>query len=292
MRSGRQILTLGPAILLAAACSAPEEVPGRTGEWLVDLGSVDCTPTPVVSFSADRNWLLFWIEFFRPDADMRAPVTSPALLEIDSRRLVLPAGPADRVEGPTFATSSLCWDDDNNRVFVRGGASTGRSESGWYRADVDFEAELVASSPPPESCRQPPAVEWRPRREWSIPDEVRGDLKISRDGCCAVDLRRRSDGVLLARHEARSELSDLVMVSRYAWSESMTRLVYRLNEETSWRFARPTTSFVLETPGEPMALEGQAYAFAWRGDEELIACASRPRADGGGNGLKIWHLPN
>jgi len=101
-------LLYGSAALLAAACSTSVETEGRTGQWLVDLGSVQCSANPVVGFSADRNWMLFWIEHFQPDSGMRFPLVSPALLEVDSRRLVLPAGPVDRGEGPSFSSSSLC----------------------------------------------------------------------------------------------------------------------------------------------------------------------------------------
>ena len=282
-------LLFGAAALLATACSPSADTQGRAGEWLVDLGSVQCGARPVVSFSADRNWMLFWIEHFQPDSGMRSPLVSPALLEVDSRRLVLPAGPAGRIDGPSFAPSSLCWGDAGQAIFVSGAGKPGGAERRWYRAGIESEPELVPVTGPPESCRQPPEVEWRWRREDIIPAEARGDLKVVRDGCCAVELRR-ADGRLLARHEARSSLSDQVLISRYAWSDSRTRLAYRLNEETSWRFARPTTSFVLETPEQPDRLDGQVYAFAWRGDNELIACAARPRAEGGGNSLKSWRF--
>ena len=282
-------LLYGSAALLAAACSTSVETEGRTGQWLVDLGSVQCSADPAVSFSADRNWMLFWIEHFQPDSGMKFPLTSPALLEVDSRRLVLPAGPADRLDGQSFSPSSLCWDDAGEGVFVRSSGQPGDAERPWYRADIGPDSKLVPVAGPPESCRRSPEVEWQWHREDLIPAEARGDLEIVRDGCCAVELRR-TDGRRLARHEARSSLSDQVLVSRYAWSDSRTRLAYRLNEETSWRFGRPTASFVLEKPGQPDLLNGQVYAFAWRGDDELIACAERPRAEGGGSSLKSWRF--
>lgn len=277
--------------LLAAACTPSVQPDGRAGPWLVDLGSVYCSPLPVVSFSAERDWMLFWIRYFDTDADTgsHSPITSPALLEVDTRRLVLPAGPADRVEGPSFSPSSLCWDDAGHAIFLRSSGQWGEAERPWYRASIGLDSELVPVAGRPESCRHPPEVEWQWHREGLIPAEARGDVEIGRDGCCAVELRR-SDGRLLARHEARSSLSDQVLVSRYAWSDSRTRLAYRLNEETSWRFGRPTASFVLEKPGEPALLDGQVYAFARRGDDELIACAERPRAEGGGSSLKSWRF--
>ncbi len=233
--------------------------------------------------------MLFWIEHFQPDSGMGFPLVSPALLEVDSRRLVLPAGPADRMDGPSFAPSSLCWDDAGQGVFVSGTSEPGGAERRWYRAGIGSDPELVPVLGPPESCRQPPEVEWRWHRKDIILAEVRGDLQVVRDGCCAVELRR-TDGRLLARHEARSSLSDQVLISRYAWSDSRTRLAYRLNEETSWRFARPTTSFVVAQPRQPDRFDGQVYAFAWRGDDELIACVPRPRAEGGGSSLKSWYF--
>ena len=284
-------LLYGSAVLLAVACSPPVDTEGRAGEWLVDFGSVYCSPLPVVSFSADRDWMLFWTRYFYNDADTgrRSPIISPALLEIDRGRLVLPAGSADRVEGPSFSPSSLCWDDAGQGVFVSTTRPRADADRHWYRAGIGPDSELVPVSGPPESCRRPAEAEWQWHRADIIPSEVRGDLAVVRDGCCAVELRR-TDGRLLARHEARSSLSDQVLISRYAWSDSQTRLAYRLNEETSWRFARPTQSFVVEKPGQPDALDGQVYAFAWRGDDELIACAARPRAQGGGSSLKRWHF--
>ncbi len=282
-------LLYAPAALLAVACSAPVDTDSRAGEWLVDIGSVQCSAQPVVSFSADRDWMLFWIEHFQPDSGMGFPHVSPALLELEGRRLVLPAGPADRMDGPSFAPSSLCWDDAGQGVFVSSERLRADADRPWYRADIGPDSELVAVSEPPPSCRRPLEVEWQWHREDITPAEVRGGLVIVRDGCCAVELRR-TDGRLLARHEARSPLSDQVLISRYAWSASRTRLAYRLNEETSWRFARPTTSFVVEEPGQPDVLDGQVYAFAWRGDDELIACAARPRAQGGGSSLKSWRF--
>jgi len=282
-------LLYGALALLAVACSPPVDTEGRAGEWLVDLGSVQCSAQPVVSFSADRDWLLFWIEHFQPGAGMRFPLVSPALLEVESRRLVLPAGPADRIDGASFAPSSLCWDDAGQGVFVSSERLRADADRHWYRAAIGPDSELVLVSGPPASCRRPPEVEWQWHREDIIPAEVRGGLAIVRDGCCAVELRR-TDGRLLARHEARSSLSGQVLISRYAWSDSRIRLAYRLNEETSWRFARPTTSFVLDKAGQPDMLDGQVYAFAWRGDDELFACAARPRAEGGGNSLKSWRF--
>ena len=46
-------------------------------------------------------------------------------------------------------------------------------------------------------------------------------------------------------------------------------------------------------PSHPTSylLDGQVYAFAWRGDDELIACAEGPRAEGGGSSLKSWRFP-
>lgn len=288
---GGRGLLLGAAALLVTACSPSVDTEGRAGDWLVDLDSVYCSPLPVVSFSADRDWMLFWIHYFHTDADTarRSPVISPALLEVDVRRLVLPAGPADRVEGPSFAPSSLCWDDAGEGVFVRSSSPRGDAERRWYRADIGPDSELVPVSAPPESCRRPPEVEWQSHREVVIPPEVRGGLQVVRDGCCAVELRL-TNGRLLVRHEARSSLSDQVTVGRYAWSDSRARLAYILHEETSWRFARPTRSFVLEKPGQPDLLDGPVYAFAWRGDDELIACAARPRAEGGGSSLKSWRF--
>ena len=284
-------LLLAPAALLFAACTSSVEPPDRVGEWLVDLDSVHCSSLPVVSFSADRDWMLFWMEYFRTDVDTgrRTPIISPALLEIDGRRLVLPAGPAERAEGPSFSPSSACWDDAGQGLFVRASSLQRDAERPWYRTDLGPGAELVRASAPPESCRQPGEVEWQSHREAVIPAEVRDGLEVVRDGCCAVELRL-ADGRVLVRHEAQSALSDQVMVGSYAWSESRTRLAYTLHEETSWRFARPTRSFVIEEPGQPELLGDQTYAFAWRGDQELIACASRPRAEGGGNSLKWWRL--
>lgn len=279
----------GAAALLVAACSASVEPEGLAGEWLVELGSVSCSPTPVVSFSANRDWMLLWIEYFRPDSGMNAPLVSPALLEIDSRRLVLPAGPADRVEGPSFLPGSLCWDDAGQGVFLRSSGWRGAAESRWYRADIGPDSALVAVSGPPGSCRRPPEVEWQSHREAVVPAEVRGDLQVIRDGSRAVELRR-VDGRLLVRHEALAALSDSMMIGQYAWSQSGLRLAYTLHEETSWRFGRPTRSFVLNEAGQPHLLGGQVYAFAWRGDEELLACASRPRVEGGGTGLKRWRF--
>lgn len=288
---GHRVLLCCAAVLLAAACSPSVDTEGRAGEWLVDLGSVYCSALPVVSFSADRDWMLFWTRYFHTDADTgrRSPILSPALLEFDRRRLVLPAGPADRVDGPSFAPSSLCWDDAGQGVYVRSSGQRGDAQRLWYRADIGSDSELAPVSAPPESCRRPPEVEWQSHREVVIPAEVRGGLEILRDGCCAVELRL-ADGRPLVRHEARSALSDQVTVGNYAWSESRARLAYTLHEETSWRFARPTSSFVLEKPGQPDLLDGQIYAFAWRGDDELIACADRPRAEGGGSSLKSWRF--
>lgn len=288
---GRDLL-LGAAALLVTACTASVDTPDKAGEWLVDLGSVYCSPLPVVSFSADRDWMLFWTRYFQNDADTagrRSPIISPALLEVDRGRLVLPAGSADRVEGPSFSPSSLCWDDAGRGVFVRSSGRRGDAERPWYRADIGPDSELIPVSAPPESCRRPPEVEWQSHREVVIPAEVRGGLQVLRDGCCAVELRL-ADGRLLVRHEARSSLSDQAMVGRYAWSDSRARLAYTLHEETSWRFARPTRSFVLEKPGQPDLLDGRIYAFAWRGDDELVACAARPRAEGGGSSLKSWRF--
>ena len=282
-------LLYGPAVLLAVACSPPVDTDGRAGGWLVDLGSVQCDAHPVVSFSADRDWMLFWIEHFQPDSDMGFPLISPALLELEGGRLVLPAGPADRTDGPSFAPSSLCWDDAGQGVFVSTTRQRADADRHWYRADIGLDSELVSVSGPPESCRRPPEVEWQSHREVVIPPEVRGGLQVVRDGCCAVELRL-TNGRLLVRHEARSSLSDQVTVGRYAWSGSRARLAYTLHEETSWRFARPTRSFVLEKPGQPDLLDGRVYAFAWRGDDELVACAARPRAEGGGSSLKSWRF--
>jgi len=284
-------LLLGAAALLVTACTASVDPPDKAGEWLVDLGSVYCSPLPVVSFSADRDWMLFWIRYFHADAETsrRSPITSPALLEVEGRRLVLPAGPADRVEGPSFSPSSLCWDDAGQGVFVRTSSQRGDAERPWYRADIGPNSELVPVSAPPESCRRPPEVEWQSHRDVVIPAEVRGGLEVVRDGSRAAELRL-ADGGLLVRHEARSSLSDQVAIGSYAWSDSRIRLAYTLFEETSWRFGQPTRSFILEKPGQPDLLDGQVYAFAWRGDEELIACAARPRAEGGGSGLKSWRF--
>ena len=288
---GYRSLLYGAAAVLVMACSPSVDTEGRVGDWLVDLGSVYCSPLPVVSFSAGRDWMLFWTRYFHTDADTgrRSPIISPALLEVDSRRLVLPAGPADRVEGPSFSPSSLCWDDAGQGVFVRSSGQRGDAERPWYRADIGPDSELVPVSAPSESCRRPREVEWQSHREAVIPAEVRGELQVLRDGCCAVELRL-ANGRLLARHEARSGLSDQVMVGSYAWPDSRARLAYTLHEETSWRFARPTRSFVLEKPGQPDLLDGQVYAFAWRGDEELIACADRPRGEGGGSSLQSWRF--
>ncbi|MFN2349251.1 MAG: hypothetical protein ABR558_06720 [Thioalkalivibrio sp.] len=277
--------------LLVTACSASVDPPERTGEWLVDLGSVYCSPLPVVSFSADREWMVFWTRYFDRDADTgrRSPITSPALLEVDGRRLVLPAGPVDRVDGPSFSPSSLCWDDAGDGVFVRSSGQPGDADRAWYRADVGPDSRLVPVSVPPESCHRPPEVEWQWHREVVIPPEVRGGLQVIRDGCCTAELRL-ADGRLLVRHEARSALSDLVLIGSYAWSDSRTRLAYTLHEETSWRFGQPTRSFVLEQPGQPDMLDGQIYAFAWRGDDELIGCADRPLSEGGGSSLKSWRF--
>ncbi len=287
-RGGRGLLYCAAAVLVVA-CSPSVDTEGRAADWLVDLGSVYCSPLPVVSFSANRDWMLFWTRYFHTDADTgrRSPILSPALLEVDRRRLVLPAGPADRVEGASFSPSSLCWDDAGQGVFVRSSGQRGDAERPWYRADIGPDPELVPVSAPPESCRRPPEVEWQSHREAVIPDEVRGGLQVLRDGCCAVELRL-ADGRPLVRHEARSSLSDQVSVGSYAWSDSRVRLAYTLHEETSWRFARPTRSFVVEKTGQPDLLDGQVYAFAWRGDDELIACADRPRAQGGGSSLKSW----
>ncbi|WP_373053341.1 hypothetical protein [Thioalkalivibrio sp.] len=289
-RGGRGLLYCAAAVLVVA-CSPSVDTEGRAADWLVDLGSVYCSPLPVVSFSANRDWMLFWTRYFHTDADTgrRSPILSPALLEVDRRRLVLPAGPADRVEGPSFSPSSLCWDDAGQGVFVRSSGQRGDAERPWYRADIGPDSELVPVSAPPESCRRPPEVEWQSHREAVIPDEVRGGLQVLRDGCCAVELRL-ADGRPLVRHEARSSLSDQVSVGSYAWSDSRVRLAYTLHEETSWRFARPTRSFVVEKTGQPDLLDGQVYAFAWRGDDELLACAARPRAEGGGSSLKMWRF--
>ena len=275
--------------VLVGACTATEDPPDRLGEWLVDVGSVDCSPLPVVSFSANRDWMLFWIEHFQPDTGMRFPLVAPALLEMESRQLVLPAGPIERVEGPSFSPSSVCWDDAGQGVFVRASSQQRDAEHPWYRADIGPDAELVRVAAPPQSCRQPAQVEWQSHREAVIPAEVHGGLEVVRDGCCAVELQA-ADGRVLVRHEARSAQSDYVSVGMYAWSESRTRLAYTVHEETSWRFARPTRSFVIDPPGQPQLLDGRMYAFAWRGDEELIACVNRPRSEGGGNSLKRWRF--
>ncbi|TVS11427.1 MAG: hypothetical protein EA419_08050 [Wenzhouxiangella sp.] len=284
-------LLLAPAALLFAACTSSVEPPDRVGEWLVDLDSVYCSALPVVSFSADRDWMLFWTRHSHADRDTgrRTPITSPALLELDGRRLVLPAGPAERAEGPSFSPSSACWDDAGKGIFVRASSLQRDAERPWYRAGIGPDAELVRASAPPESCRQPSEVEWQSHRDAVIPADVRGGLEVVRDGCCAVELRA-ADGSVLVRHEARSAQSDYVSVGMYAWSESRTRLAYTVHEETSWRFARPTRSFVVDKSGQPELLGGQTYAFAWRGDEELIACADRPRAEGGGSSLKRWRF--
>ena len=283
---------LGAAALLAAACSAsvdPPDASGKPGEWLVNLGSVQCNASPVASFSGDGHWMLFWLEHFQPDAGMRLPLVSPALLELDSLQLVLPAGPAVRTQGPSFDPASLCWDDAGQAVFVRSSSLPSHAERRWYRAETGLAAELVGVPAPPAHCRRPRAAEWQWHRQDSSSAEIRGDLNIVRDGCCAVELRR-ADGRLMARHEARSTLSDQVLISRYAWSESGTRLAYTLNEETSWRFARPSASFVLDQARQAQLLDGQIYAFAWHGDDRLIACAERPRSEGGGSGLKSWRF--
>ncbi|MCG5494934.1 hypothetical protein [Ectothiorhodospira variabilis] len=287
-------LLYGLVVLLAVACSPSVDKQGSAGEWLVDLNSVYCSALPVASFSADKDWMLFWIRHFRgdPSTGSRTSVMSPALLQFESRRLVLPAGPADRSEGLSFSPSSLCWDDAEKGVYVRGSGRRAATERPWYRAELKLDSELVPVASPPESCRQPLEVEWQSHRDPVIPNQARGDLEIIRDGCCAVELRRRSDGLLLARHEARSALSDLVMVSRYAWSESMTRLAYRVSEEISWWFGRPARSFVVERRGQPTPLRGQVFAFVWRGDDELIACAGRSSdgSDGRGTSLKLWRF--
>ena len=175
---GGRGLLLGAAALLVTACTASVDTPDKAGEWLVDFGSVYCSPLPVVSFLADRDWMLFWIRYFYADAHTgrRSPITSSALLEVDSRRLVLPAGPADRVDGPSFSPSSLCWDDAGQSVFVRSSGQWGDAERPWYRADLGPGSELVLVSAPPESCRRPPEVEWQSHREVVIPAEVHGGL--------------------------------------------------------------------------------------------------------------------
>lgn len=284
-------LLLVQLTVLVGACSATEDPPDRLGEWLVDLGSVECNALPVVSFSANRDWMLFWTRHFHTDDDTgrRTSMTSPALLEVDHQRLVLPAGPIERAEGPSFSPSSACWDDAGQGVFVRADGQQRGAERPWYRADIGPDAELVRVDAPPEPCRQPAEVEWQSHREEVIPADVSGGLEVVRDGCCAVELQL-ADGRVLVRHEARSSQSDYVSIGMYAWSESRTRLAYTLHEETSWRFARPTRSFVIDPPGQPQLLDGRMYAFAWRGDEELIACVNRPRAEGGGSSLKRWRF--
>ena len=273
------------------ACSRADDPPGLAGEWLVDLGSVDCGVTPVASFSAERDWMLFWIRHFDADGDsgMRGPTTSPALLRFEDRRLVLPAGPADRTGGPSFTPHRMCWDDAGDAVYVRRSGRSAYEEPHWYRAGLAVDSRLERAGSPPQSCREPPEVEWQWYRERVLPDALRGGLVSVKDGCCAAELRR-ADGVLLARHEARSRLSNQVSIGYLAWSESNRRLAYRVSEEISWWFGRPTRSFVIDQPGHPMPLDGRVYAFAWRGDHELIACAARPRAEGGGNSLKRWRF--
>ncbi len=284
-----RLFLLGVFGLWLGGCSPADDPPARAGEWLVDLGSVDCTPTPVVSFSVDREWMLFWIRHFHTNDGSRESMTSPALLRMEDRRLVLPAGPADRTEGPSFTPYRMCWDDAGHGVYVLRSGRRAVEQPHWYRAELTPDSQLERADPPPESCRQPAEVEWQWHRERVLPDELRGGLVSVADGCCAVELRR-SDGVLLARHEARSRLSNEMSISRFAWSESGSRLAYRLNEEISWWFGRPTRSFVVEPSGRPVALDGQVYGFAWRGDNELIACVNRPRAEGDGSSLKRWRF--
>lgn len=72
--------------LLVVACSPSVDTQGRASRWLFDLGLVQCRAQPVVSFSADRNWMLCWIEHFQPDSGVRDPMVA------DSDRGVMQPG--------------------------------------------------------------------------------------------------------------------------------------------------------------------------------------------------------
>lgn len=274
------------ALLLAVACDPATDRPDALqGEWLVDLSSVDCSAEPLVSQSGDGRWLAFWVSYFRPDAGLDRPVNSPALIDWAERELVLPAGPADRVSGPSFDTSSLCWDDPGRRLFVRATGRTGSGTGGWFHAELESAAELVAASSAPDHCRRPATqqVQWHRRPADRSPAQ-RG-LEIVQTGCCTLELRD-ADGRLLAAHETTRTLSDQLLVARFAWSESGRFLAYTLSEQTRWRFARPAPTFVLAPGRTPQALDGRVFALAWRDDAHLFGCTARDN----GNGLKLWRV--
>lgn len=290
MRSACRALSLS-AIALAMACSpAPDGSLGRSGEWLVDSPAVDCSTEPLASASSDGRWLAFWLSYFRPDTGMTLPVRSPALFDWAERALVLPAGPADRTEGRSFDPTSLCWDDPDQRVFVRVARQSGADAGRWFEAGLTSDAELAPTGLPPSHCRRPAGQQW----QWSRPEtdrpEIRRGLSIQQQGCCEIALYA-ADGQLLASHETQHSNSDQLIVTRLAWSGDGQRLAYTLSEQVSWRFARPSPTYVV-TPGHspPELLEGRVFSLFWQGEDHLIGCAARRRVDGGGSGLKLWRF--
>jgi hypothetical protein len=277
------------AIALAAACSpAPDRPAALPGSWLSDLDSVDCSAIPLISSSSDGRWIAFWLSYFRPDAGLSLPIQSPALLEWQTRELVLPAGPADRVTGPSFDSDSLCWDDRNQQLFVQAGALSPESPRSWFSVALQSGSGLVPTGPPPENCRRPAPQQWQWHRPATDRPELRRGLEITRRGCCELVLSS-ADGNVLAVHEAQREFSDPLLITRFAWSPDGQTLAYTLSEQVSWRFALPSPSFVISRGSTPKRLDAEIFSLAWYDDEHLIGCTANQRP-GGGNALKVWRI--
>lgn len=277
------------AIALTAACSpSPDRPVGLRGEWLVDLGSIDCAAEPLISRSPDGRWLAFWLSYFRPDAGLSLPISSPALVDWDDRRLLLPAGPADQVSGPSFDTASMCWDDGTQSLFMRASSLSSEAAGRWFFTSLQAEETLTPSGPPPANCARPVEQEWQWHRPATHRPELRRGLNITRQGCCELVLSSR-DGQVLAVHEAQHEISEPLQIIRLAWSPDGEALAYTLSEQISWRFALPGLSYLVRLDQPTERLDGEVFSFGWLDNEHLIGCAKRPWP-GGGNGLRLWHI--
>lgn len=276
-----------------AACSAPTDPNPLPGAWLSAGHSPDCSARPLAAPSPDGRWLAFWINAFDPNAGMRLPATAIGLIDLADLSLVVPQGQPqiERADGRrSLRPESLCWEESSTRWWVQSSAVAGRDGPRWYWLRPETDARLIESASGPVECRATPAPMWESHRPATQGAEASRGLQIIQPDCCTIELWL--DGSeRLARHESQRALSNGIGMRAYAWSPHRARLAYSLEESVSWRFALPSSSFVVRPGDTPRALDRPAGPFLWINDTELIACASDKSVTGSALGLRYWRFP-
>ena len=274
------VMAIGAMLGLAACGPSPVDPVERGGRWLATPVEVSCDDPP--QFSPNEALLAFWIAQ-TPDPRSVPPVTRLGVIDWASGEVWIPGGLPDDV---SLGADTLCWNEVDARVHVRGMPGTNFRDARWYAFDLQDPGDWRADRVPPEHCQVASPQTWEAHRPVTHEPSITRGIEVVHAGEREVTLQRR-DGTELARHRTLQPGASGIAITRYTWSPGEQWLAYTVGEGRGSWTAGPNRAYLVPTGGgEPRLLGSGVSRLTWRNDQELIGCGGRPTTRE--RGLAYW----